>query len=75
VKELGKTLRASDMSRPLVFATYFHPDELLPNRSGLYDLESVRANLEAVLRTCEDTSSGVEFIQASRVPALWSASA
>ena len=75
VKQLRKTLRYSDISSPLVFATYFHPDELLPNRSGLYDLESVRSNLEAVLRTCDDASSSVEFIKASSVPALWSASA
>lgn len=75
VKQLKKTLSGSDTGKPLVFATYFHPDELLPNRSGLYDLESVRVNLEAVLRTCDDAFSVVEFIQASRVPALWSASA
>ncbi len=74
-KQLAKTLRVSDRRSPLVFATYFHPDELLPNRSRLYDLESVRANLEAVLQTCDKASWGVEFIQASRVPALLPASA
>lgn len=72
VKQLRKTLRSRDISTQLVFATYFHPDELLPNRSGLYDLESTRKNLEAILRTCDDAGSRVEFIQARRVPALWS---
>ena len=72
VKQLRKTLRSHDISTQLVFATYFHPDELLPNRSGLYDLESTRKNLEAILRTCDDAGSRVEFIQARRVPALWS---
>jgi hypothetical protein len=74
VKQLRKTLSRRDSSQ-LVFATYFHPDELLPNRSGLYDLESVRENIEAVLGTCDAAGSRVEFVQASRIPALWSAAA
>jgi hypothetical protein len=31
------------------FATYFHPDELLPNRSRMYALEHVATNLAALL--------------------------
>jgi hypothetical protein len=56
--------------RPLVFETHFHPDELVPNRSALYDLASVRANIEAVVHACEDARVPVEFVPAGRVPAL-----
>jgi hypothetical protein len=73
VKQLRNTLRSRDIRTPLIFATYFHPDELLPNRSGLYDLVSVRTNIEALLRTCDEASAKVEFVQASRVPTVWSA--
>jgi len=74
VKQLRKTLRHREKGGGLlVFATYFHPDELLPNRSGLYDLESARTNIEALLRACEETGTAVEFVRASRIPALLSA--
>lgn len=70
VAQLRKALDRRE-SGPLVFATYFHPDELLPNRSQLYDIESLRTNLEALLRTCEQAHAAVEFVKACRIPALW----
>jgi hypothetical protein len=74
VSQLRTTLRRRDSEEPVVFATYFHPDELLPNRSRLYDLASVRANLQALLRTAEENKAAVEFVRASALPALLSGS-
>ncbi|MEX2181151.1 MAG: hypothetical protein WD771_03870 [Gemmatimonadaceae bacterium] len=56
-----------ESAEPLVFATYFHPDELIPNRSRLYDLPSVRANLSAILAACDRAGAIVEFRQAAEV--------
>src|SRR5256885_1259947 len=65
----GKAARAKN--GPVVFSTSFHADELLPNRSRLYDLGSVRSNLEALVRACHDADTPVEFVQARRIPALF----
>lgn len=69
--QLRKVLRRPERG-PLVFVTQFHADELLPNRSPLYNLESVRTNLEALVRVCTELATPVEFVQACRIPALWS---
>ncbi|HUU46550.1 MAG TPA: hypothetical protein VM118_12535 [Acidobacteriota bacterium] len=69
VRQLRRTLRRSQ-DRTTVFATYFHPDELLENRSGLYRLESVKHNLEALLQVCDSEDVAVEFTRAGRVPNL-----
>lgn len=60
-------------SAPIVFATYFHPDELLPNRSPLYELASVRTNLESLLRACAEAGTAVEFLPASQLADRWPA--
>ncbi|MFN2635852.1 MAG: hypothetical protein ABR585_02340 [Gemmatimonadaceae bacterium] len=73
VSQMRRALLAADTQEPLVFATYFHPDELLPNRSRLYDLASVRTNLEALLGTCDNAGARVEFVQARKIPALLAA--
>jgi hypothetical protein len=65
-----RALRRRD-NGPLVFESHFHPDELVPNRSRLYEGESVRTNLEALLRACDGASARVEFVQAGHLPALW----
>jgi len=39
----------------------------------VYDLGSVRANIEALMRACEEAAAAVEFITASELPALLSA--
>jgi hypothetical protein len=70
VAQLRQTLHRRE-SGPLVFANYFHPDELLPNRSQLYNLESVRTNLEALLRACHEADTAVGFVTAGQIPALW----
>lgn len=70
VAELRRELRR-EVSAPLVFETHFHADELVPNRSSLYELASVRANLTALVQACEESGARLEFVQARRVPSLW----
>jgi hypothetical protein len=72
VAELRTVLKRND-SQQIFFVTYFHPDELLPNNSSLYDLKSARTNLESLLNLCEDTGAIPEFIQARRVADLMTA--
>jgi hypothetical protein len=69
--QLRSALRRVDHG-PLVFATQFHADELLPNRGRLYDIQGVRTNLAAVVRACDDTGIAARFVQACQIPALWS---
>ena len=71
---LADTLRraaAAAGDTPTVFSTYFHPDELLPNRSPLYDLDNVRTNLESLLRACNDAGAAVQFLQARELADRW----
>lgn len=70
--QLRRALRFAPAG-PVVFATQFHADEVVPNRSRLYDLDSVRTNLEAVLRVCREEGAAAEFIPAGRLSALWPA--
>jgi hypothetical protein len=70
VAQLRLELRGAKAG-PVVFATQLHADELVPNRSGLYSLKSVRTNLEALLRSCRESGAPVEFVRASRIPELW----
>ncbi len=67
--QLGKTLRRR-AAGPVFFVTHSHADEFVPNRSPLYTLESVRANIAALLSTCSAAGVAVEFIPAHRVSAL-----
>jgi hypothetical protein len=72
VTELRRCIRRSPPeSGPILFSTQFHADELVRNRSALYDLHSVRPNLEALVRVCREADTPVEFTQASRVATLW----
>ncbi len=72
VAQLRRLLRRRE-DGPFVFETHFHADELVPNRSALYNLESVRTNIEALLRACREMDTPVEFVTACRIPALWRA--
>jgi hypothetical protein len=47
------------------FATYFHPDELLVNRSRMYALEHVRSNLSALLEAIRAEGGHGEFLTAT----------
>jgi len=70
VTHLRNVLRRRPTTGPLVFETHFHADELVPNRSGLYDLRNVRPNIEAVVRACAESGTPLEFVPARRIPTL-----
>ena len=55
-----------------MFSTQFHADELLPNRSRLYDFQGVRTNIQALVRACDEARTPVQFVQARQVYALLS---
>jgi len=71
VTQLRTALRRPDRG-PLVFSTQFHADELLPNRSRLYDIQGVRTNLESLVRACDEARTSVQFVQARQIYALMS---
>ena len=54
----------------LFFATYFHADELLDNKSSLYDRSSLRTNLETIIKICEDENYAVKFLRAGQIPSI-----
>ncbi len=56
--------------RPIVFATYFHADELLDTGSSLYSLSSMKTNIKTLLEICTRENFTAEFITASAVPDL-----
>jgi len=70
VAQLRRTLRRPG-NGPLVFSTQCHADELVPNRSALYSIDSVHTNLAALLRACDAAHTPVQFVQACQIPALW----
>ena len=70
VADLRARLRRSGAG-PVVFVTQLHADELVPNKSGLYSLESLLPNIRSLVRAGEEASVPVEFVPAGRLPALW----
>ena len=71
VTQLRSALRRPG-NGPLVFSTQFHADELLPNRSRLYDFQGVRTNLTSLVRACDEARTPVQFVQARQIYALMS---
>lgn len=69
VAQLRKALRRQE-NGPVFFVTHSHADEFVPNRSPLYALESVRANIAALLRACGEAGAPVEFVPAQRLADL-----
>ncbi len=49
------------------FVTYFHPDELIVNKSTLYSLDYMETNLKAVIGTAKEQGAEIKFIQACEV--------
>ena len=70
VAQLRRVLR-SGSDGPVVFVTHCHADEFVPNRSPLYDLAAVRANLAEVLRACEEAGTAAAFARADQIPRVW----
>lgn len=54
------------------FATYFHADELVENRSDIYRLRNILLNLLSIKRLCEQVGVGLKFIQASESTRIYS---
>lgn len=75
VRRLRDAVRDHPGAGPILFSTQFHADELVPNRSTLYRLESLRDNVQALVRAAQDAGAAVEFIQARDVPARWAGTA
>lgn len=67
VDALRDTLRSRRRIAP-TFATYFHPDELLPNRT-IYALEHVRDNLRSLLTVIHGEGARAGFTTASEFAA------
>lgn len=55
------------------FATYFHPDELIPNRSTMYALPHVRENLVALLDCIRTAGASPQFVTADHYADHWGA--
>ncbi len=67
--QLRRDLRNANQP-DLFFATYFHADELLDNKSSLYDRNSLRTNLETIIKICEDEDYAVKFSSAREIPGI-----
>lgn len=67
VAQIGRTLKKS---RRIVFVTYFHPDELLPNKSSLYSLENMHENLSSLMRSAEKLGASIRFIRATDIKGM-----
>ena len=51
----------------IIFVSYFHPDELLDNKSGIYSLEYMNSNIRNLLETSARLGADVEFIRAKDI--------
>jgi len=69
IAQLRRALQ-QQKAEDVFFVTHSHADEFVPNRSPLYTLESVRANVSAVLDACRDAGVATEFIPAHRIATL-----
>lgn len=75
VNGLRKSLKSAQKGlRPApAFATYFHPDELIPNRSSMYAREHARENLVAVVDCIRTAGATPRFVTADEYADQWGA--
>lgn len=73
--QLRKSLKSvgGDHAAP-AFATYFHPDELIPNRSSMYARQHVRENLLALLDCIRTAGARPRFVTADQYVDRWGGS-
>lgn len=70
--QLRKSLRSADARGTApAFATYFHPDELIPNRSTMYARTHVRENLLALLDCIRTAGAKPLFVTADQYVDQW----
>jgi hypothetical protein len=62
--ELSRILARTDKS--VIFATYFHADELLDNKSSIYSRFNLRDNLKTLQKICVAREIKLEFITAEK---------
>ncbi len=70
VRALRRSLRRGERMPP-VFATYFHPDELLPDQRTLYAAGHVTENLRALLAAIRDERAVPLFMTSDEAAARW----
>ncbi len=51
----------------IFFITYFHPDELLKNKSSLYSLKNMANNISSLVERVEHYGAHAKFIQAREI--------
>jgi len=75
IRGVGRAIAAARAGhRPApAFATYFHPDELIPNRSTMYALAHVRENLVALLDCIRTAGASPQFATADHYADHWGA--
>ncbi len=64
LRQLEKRLAKKES---VLFVSYFHPDELLPNKHKLYSLENMDTNLTALLQLAKKYGIGVKYLKASDI--------
>lgn len=75
VSQLRSSLNSSRRDHnPPTFATYFHPDELIPNRSAMYARAHVRENLMALLDCIRTAGARPMFVTADEYVDQWGGS-
>jgi hypothetical protein len=75
VKQLRNSLKSvSPGHAEPAFATYFHPDELVPNRSTMYARTHVRENLVSLLDCIRSAGAEPVFVTADRYVDQWGGS-
>ena len=70
VRALRRTLKLRERTPP-VFATYFHPDELLPDQRTLYALDHVPENLRALLAAIRAEGAQPLFMTSDEAATRW----
>jgi len=67
IKTLEGKLERSE-KKPIFFIAYFHPDELIENKSTIYSRDNLRQNLIKIYDTCQKLEVPFEFIRAESIP-------
>ncbi|MDZ4723267.1 MAG: hypothetical protein SGI97_05125 [candidate division Zixibacteria bacterium] len=65
--QLRRTLRNSDQ---VFFVTYFHPDEVIENKSSLYSLDYMKNNIRGLLKVVKSCGAEARYIQAREIAEL-----
>lgn len=67
---ISQLKRTPNKQKTVVFVTYFHPDELLPNLSKMYSLENMVENLRNIVLFAHRQGFETRFIRAQEIPDL-----